>query len=85
MTYEYTHLLVGGQHHQRGARWPDDPTDRRSSDRQDQWPRLRPVGARPVSAAPLTTGWISPGGRLGAVSLTDKVHYVAFLKRAGAH
>ena len=35
--------------------------------------------------APLTTGWISPGGRVGATSVADKVHYLAVLRpvRAG--
>ena len=37
-----------------------------------------------ITAAPLSTGWISPGGRVGSVTVTDKVHYVAILKRARA-
>lgn len=34
-----------------------------------------------VTAAPLTTGWMSPGGRFGVTGLTDKVHYLAMLRR----
>ena len=34
-----------------------------------------------ITAAPLTTGWISPGGRFGVTSFTDKVHYLAMLRR----
>jgi hypothetical protein len=34
-----------------------------------------------ITAAPLTTGWISPGGRFGIASITDKVHYLAILRR----
>jgi hypothetical protein len=34
-----------------------------------------------VTAAPLTTGWVSPGGRFGVTSFTDKVHYLAMLRR----
>ena len=35
-----------------------------------------------ITAAPLTTGWFSPGGRVGATGITDKVHYLAILRRA---
>ena len=35
-----------------------------------------------ITAAPLTTGWISPGGRVASTSITDKVHYLAILRRA---
>lgn len=34
-----------------------------------------------ITAAPLTTGWTSPGGRFGVTGLTDKVHYLAMLRR----
>ena len=34
-----------------------------------------------VTAAPLTTGWFSSGGRVGATGITDKVHYFAVLRR----
>ncbi len=37
-----------------------------------------------VTAAPLTTGWISPGGRVSASGITDKVHYLAILRRLRA-
>ena len=37
-----------------------------------------------IIAAPLTTGWISPGGRVGATDITDKVHYLAVLRRVKA-
>jgi len=37
-----------------------------------------------ITAAPLSTGWISPGGRLGSVPVTDKVHFLAILKRGRA-
>ena len=37
-----------------------------------------------ITAAPLTTGWISPGGRVGATAITDKVHYLAVLRRTRA-
>ena len=34
-----------------------------------------------ITAAPLTTGWISPRGGTAAAGFTDKVHYLAFLRR----
>lgn len=34
-----------------------------------------------ITAAPLSTGWISPGGRVGSVAVTEKVHYLVILKR----
>jgi hypothetical protein len=34
-----------------------------------------------ITAAPLTTGWISPRGGTAAAGFTDKVHYLAVLKR----
>ena len=37
-----------------------------------------------ITAAPLTTGWFSPGGRVGATAITDKVHYLAVLRRTRA-
>ena len=37
-----------------------------------------------ITAAPLTTGWFSPGGRFGATGITDKVHYLAVLRRVRA-
>jgi hypothetical protein len=35
-----------------------------------------------ITAAPLTTGWISPRGGTAAAGFTDKVHYMALLRRA---
>lgn len=35
-----------------------------------------------ITAAPLTTGWLSPSGRVGTTSITNTVHYMAILKRA---
>lgn len=35
-----------------------------------------------ITAAPLNTGWTSPRGHLGAIGITDKVHYLTILKRA---
>ena len=34
-----------------------------------------------ITAAPLTTGWISPRGGTAAAGYTDKVHYLAMLRR----
>ncbi len=34
-----------------------------------------------VASAPLTTGWISPRGGTAAAGFTDKVHYLAILRR----
>ena len=34
-----------------------------------------------ITAAPLTTGWVSPRGGTAAAGFTDKVHYLAFLRR----
>jgi hypothetical protein len=34
-----------------------------------------------ITAAPLNTGWVSPSGRFGVTGLTDKVHYLAMLRR----
>ncbi len=34
-----------------------------------------------ITAAPLTTGWISPRGGPTAAGFTDKVHYLAMLRR----
>ena len=34
-----------------------------------------------IIAAPLTTGWISPRGGTAAAGFTDKVHYLAILRR----
>jgi len=34
-----------------------------------------------ITAAPLTTGWLSPAGRPGIAGFTDKVHYIATFKR----
>ena len=35
-----------------------------------------------ITAAPLTTGWISPRGGTAAAGFTDKVHYVVMLCRS---
>lgn len=35
-----------------------------------------------ITAAPLTTGWISRRGRAGVAGITDKVHYLAVLRRS---
>lgn len=35
-----------------------------------------------ITAAPLTTGWISPRGGTAAAGFTEKVHYVAMLCRS---
>lgn len=34
-----------------------------------------------LTAAPLATGWISPRGGTAAAGFTDKVHYLAILRR----
>ena len=34
-----------------------------------------------IAAAPLTTGWMSPRGGTAAAGFTDKVHYMAMLRR----
>lgn len=35
-----------------------------------------------ITAAPLTTAWISPRGGTAAAGFTDKVHYLAMLRRS---
>ena len=35
-----------------------------------------------ATAAPLTTGWIRPGGGTASAGFTDKVHYLAMLGRS---
>lgn len=37
-----------------------------------------------IATAPLTTSWISPRGRRAAVGITDKVCYLAILRRTRA-
>ncbi len=34
-----------------------------------------------ITLAPFTTGWISPRGGTAAAGFTDKVHYLAMLRR----
>lgn len=34
-----------------------------------------------ITAAPLTTAWMSPRGHAGAAGITDKVHYLAVVRR----
>lgn len=35
-----------------------------------------------VTAAPLTTGWISPAGHTAVTGFTDRVHYLAVFRKA---
>jgi hypothetical protein len=82
MTYEYTYLWWEGS--TTSPELPDPTTPPIGDEVIDKINDLAADGWEldQVTAAPLTTGWISPGGRLGVTGLTDKVHYVAMLRRS---
>lgn len=81
-TYEYTYLWWEGSTTSTAGNQPTTPPigeeviDKINSLAADGWELDQ------ITAAPLTTGWISPGGRVGSTSITDKVHYMAILRRA---
>jgi len=83
-TYEYTYLWwegsttnpSGGPHEPTTPPIGEEVIDKINSLAADGWELDR------VTAAPLTTGWMSPGGRFGVTGLTDKVHYLAMLRRS---
>ena len=82
-TYEYTYLWwegsttgpVGGAHQVATPPIGEEVLDKINTLAADGWELDQ------VTAAPLTTGWMSPGGRFGVTSFTDKVHYLAMLRR----
>ena len=57
----------------------DEVLDRLNGLGADSWE----VGS--ITAAPLTTGWISPRGGSAAAGFTDEVHYLALLHRPLNH
>ena len=85
-TYEYTYLwwegsttsTIGGRLGDTTPPIGEEVIDKINGLAADGWELDQ------ITAAPLTTGWISPGGRVGATGITDKVHYLAVLRRAGA-
>lgn len=86
MTYEYTYLwwegsttsIAGGRLAATTPPIGEEVIDKINGLGSDGWE------VDQITTAPLSTGWISPGGRVGSVAVTDKVHYLAILKRARA-
>ena len=86
MTYEYTYLwwegsatsTTGGRLAPTTPPMREEVIDKINGLASDGWEIDQ------VTAAPLSTGWISPSGRVGSLAVTDKVHYLAILKRAQA-
>ena len=80
-TYEYTYLWWEGSTTSPTGAQPTTPPigeeviDKINGLAADGWELDQ------ITAAPLTTGWMSPGGRFGVTGLTDKVHYLAMLRR----
>ena len=80
-TYEYTYLWWEGSTTNTTGKQPTTPPigeeviDKINSFASDGWELDQ------ITAAPLTTGWVSPGGRFGVTSFTDRVHYLAMLRR----
>jgi hypothetical protein len=85
-TYEYTYLwwegsttsTIGGQLGDTTPPIGEEVIDKINGLAADGWE------VDQITAAPLTTGWFSPGGRVGATGITDKVHYLAVLRRLRA-
>ena len=83
-TYEYTYLwwegsttsTIGGRLGDTTPPIGEEVIDKINGLAADGWE------VDQITAAPLTTGWISQGGRVGSTSITDKVHYLAILRRA---
>jgi hypothetical protein len=83
-TYEYTYLwwegsttsTIGGRLGDTTPPIGEEVIDKINGLAADGWE------VDQITAAPLTTGWFSPGGRVGATGITDKVHYLAILRRA---
>ena len=86
MTYEYTYLWWEGSTTSAASGHLAPTTPPIGEEVIDKINGLASDGWKidQITAAPLSTGWISPGGRLGSVPVTDKVHYLAILKRARA-
>lgn len=86
MTYEYTYLWWEGSTTSTSAGHLTATTPPIGEEVIDKINGLASDGweVDQVSASPLSTGWISPGGHVGSVPVTDKVHYLAILKRARA-
>jgi hypothetical protein len=82
MIYEYTYLWWEGSTTSPSGSHPttpplgEDVIDKINSLAIEGWELDQ------IAAAPLITGWISPSGRSGIAGLTDRVHYLATLKRA---
>lgn len=82
-TFEYTYLwwegsttsTTGGHLGETTPPIGEEVVDKLNSLAADGWEIDQ------LTAAPLTTGWISPGGRVGNTGITDKVHFLAILRR----
>ena len=85
-TYEYTYLWWEGSATSTAGGRLGDTTPPIGEEVIDKINGLAADGWQvdQITAVPLTTGWISPGGRVGATGITDKVHYLAILRRASA-
>jgi hypothetical protein len=83
-TYEYTYLWWEGSTTSTAGGRLGDTTPPIGEEVIDKINGLAADGweVDQITAAPLTTGWISPGGRVGSTSITAKVHYLAILRRA---
>jgi hypothetical protein len=83
MTYEYTYLWWEGSTTSTVGRGVSETTPPIGEEVIDKINSLATEGWEldNITAAPLTTGWISPGGRFGVTGVTDKVHYLAMLRR----
>jgi hypothetical protein len=85
-TYEYTYLwwegsttsTIGGRLGDTTPPIGEEVIDKINGLAADGWE------VDQITAAPLTTGWFSPGGHVGSTSITDKVHYLAVLRRSRA-
>jgi hypothetical protein len=81
MTYEYTYLWWEGS-----TTGSTDSTVTTAPIGEDVIDKINSLAAEgwqldQVTAAPLTTRWVSPSGRFGVTGLTDRVHYLAMLRR----
>lgn len=82
-TYEYTYLwwegsttsTAGGRLGETTPPIGEEVIDKINSLATEGWELDQ------ITAAPLATGWISPGGRVGTTGITNKVHYLAILRR----
>lgn len=83
-TYEYTYLSWEGSKTSVVAGRLGDTSSPMGQAELDRINALAAEGwsLDQITAAPLATGWFSPGGRFGTVAVTNTVHYMAILRRA---